>query len=78
MMSMTNAIALPTVQGDLDSIDLLLYTEASVPVIRNAALLRNIRPAQNPVHVDGIGGQLVIHTVEISMISELITITPTL
>ena len=60
---LVNAIALPTVQGDLDSFDLLLDTEASVPVIRNAALLRNIRPAQDPVHVDGIGGQLVIHTV---------------
>ena len=58
-----NAIALPTIQGGLDSFDLLLDTEASVPVIRNAALLRNIRPAQDPVHVDGIGGQLIIHTV---------------
>ena len=59
----TNAIALPTVNGDLDSFDLLLDTEASVPVIKNAALLHNIRPAPDPVQVDGIGGQLTIDTV---------------
>jgi len=61
--SVHHAILLPTVRGDLDDFDILLDDQASVPVARNAALLTDIRPADEPVYVDGIGGQLLVDQV---------------
>ena len=42
---------------------LLLDAAASVPVVKNADLLVIIRPADDPIRVDGIGGHLLIDEV---------------
>ena len=57
-------VALPTIPDvHIDAWTLLLDTAASVPVVKNADLLVNIRPGDDPIRVDGIGGHLVIDEV---------------
>ena len=63
----------PKVQGNLYNFDLLHGSIcASHP---KCSVAFNAGPAQDPVHVDGIGGQLVIYSLEISMTSGLLIIT---
>jgi len=61
MIGNGEAIALPAVDDNqLDDWYLLLDTEATIPVVKNSELLDNIRPADVPVRVDGIGGSMII------------------
>ena len=56
--------AMPTVDDrDLNDFMLLLDNQASMSVVRNPDLLSNIRPIDQPVRIDGIGGHLVISEV---------------
>ena len=54
------AVALPATNEGPNEWLLLLDTEATIPVVKNGELLENIRPADIPVRVDGIGGSMVI------------------
>ena len=58
------AIAVPAAQERrLGEYILLLDNQASMSVVWNAELLTDIRPADHPVRIDGIGGHLVINEV---------------
>ena len=57
---MPDYVVLPTVSGELDEFDVLLDNQATVSVIRNPILVTNVREADQPVRVRGIGGDLII------------------
>jgi hypothetical protein len=66
--TLSHSVALPSHQSaDTDESDfqwlLGLDTEATISVVKNASLLTDIRPAEDPIRVDGIGGSIEIDQV---------------
>ena len=62
-----SAIVFPTTTLAADPIlvqwHLLLDSQTSIPVIKNAELLADIRPAARSVRVEGVGGHIIIDQV---------------